>query len=293
VTLADLTAPPSRSCEAPRRFPAPVDRRLLAGLLRANPFQPATCFWRAVEVGFVADRGLPEGNGLDLACGDGRLMGVLLERVGSGRQITGLDVDELEIASARSTGIYTNLVVASAADIPAQNGSFDWVFSNSALEHIEPIDATLREVGRVLRPAGRFVFTVPSEQLHDCLSGPLWGGRTAYLEAIDRRSAHLRYWNADEWREALDRAGLDIIAVERYLTEDEVRRWETLSRWTAGLLYALMRRPPIEIQRQLGMRGGQRLPGPIARALAGLLTLRVRRRADPKTGCLYISAERR
>jgi ubiquinone/menaquinone biosynthesis C-methylase UbiE len=293
VTLTDLPAPSTRAGEAERRFPAPVDRRLFAALLRANPFQPATCFWRAVEVAFVADRGLPEGSGLDLACGDGRLMGVMLERVGSGRQITGLDVDELEVASARSTGIYRNLVVASAADIPAEDGSFDWVFSNSALEHIESIDASLREVGRVLRPGGRFVFTVPSEQLHDCLRGPLWGDRTAYLDAIDRRSAHLRYWNPDEWREALDRAGLELIAVERYLTEDEVRRWETLARWTSGLLYALMRRPPIEIQRQFGMRGGQRLPVPIARALARLLTLRVRRRADPRTGCLYISAERR
>jgi len=177
--------------------------------------------------------------------------------------------------------------------MPEPDASFDWVFSNSALEHIEPIEGTLREVGRVLRPAGRFVFTVPSETFHAALAGPLWGDRVAYLRAIDRRSAHLRYWGPDEWRAALNRAGMDLVAVERYLTEPETRRWETIARWTSGLLYAILRRHPIEIQRQLGMRRGQRLPMALSRLAARVLTVGLSRRTDGPSACLYISAVRR
>jgi ubiquinone/menaquinone biosynthesis C-methylase UbiE len=272
--------------------PAGVDLDLLALFIHENPFQPATCLWRALEIAFVAARGLPEGRGLDLACGDGRLFGLLAAQAGGRRKVVGLDLDPLEVASADRTGVYDRLVVASAAAIPEPDASFDWVFSNSALEHIPPIRETLAEAARILRPSGRFIFTVPSDELHACLHGPIIGKRDAYLRAIDERCAHLRYWSPDEWRRELASAGLELVSVERYLTGPEVRRWETLSRWTAGVLHAILRRPPIIIQRQLGMRRGQRLPLPLARLAARIITLGLDRRTDVSTGCLYVTAIR-
>jgi len=41
-------------------------RRLLRDLLAANPFQPATSWWRAIELAIVIEHGLPAGTGLDL-----------------------------------------------------------------------------------------------------------------------------------------------------------------------------------------------------------------------------------
>lgn len=270
-----------------------VDRALLAGFIRENPFQPATCFWRAIEVGFVVERGLPEGRGLDVACGDGRLLGLLLDRLGRRPEVVGLDLDAREVEAARKTGRYAALHVASADRIPEPDTSFDWAFSNSALEHIGPIEGTLAEVARVLRPGGRFIFTVPADSFHACLGGPLWGDRGKYLAMIDQRCAHLRYWNEGEWRDALDRAGLELTSIEPYLSASEVRRWETLSRLTAGLLYTLLRRQPIEIQRQLGMRRGQRLPVAISRLVGRLIAGRITARTAGPTGCLYVVAERR
>lgn len=38
--------------------------------------------------------------------------------------------------------------------LPFENESFDYVYSNAVLEHVEPVEATVRELARVLRPGG-------------------------------------------------------------------------------------------------------------------------------------------
>ncbi len=90
--------------------------------------------------------------------------------------------------------------------------------------------------------------------------------------------AHRRYWDLDDWKRALSITGLSIVQQKSYFHCSEVRRWETISRWTAGALFALLgtwRRSPIEIQRGLGLRQAQnrlRLPVWIAWPLAKLMT---------------------
>ena len=268
-----------------------VDRRLLAGFIRENPFQPATSLWRAVEVAFVAHRDLPDGRGLDVGSGDGRLIGLLQSELGKSLDVIGLDADELEVSAARASGHYARVHCSTADAIPEPSRSFDWVFSNSTLEHIGPIAETLAEVARVLRPGGTFIFTVPSADFHACLRGPRLGSRERYLRDIDERCAHLRYWGDEDWRVALQRAGMHLVSSESYLTRSEVRRWELISNLTAGVLHRVLRRPPISIQRQLRMRGGLRLP-----AWAALLTARVlavglsESRGSRRFGCRYYVA---
>ena len=63
--------------------------------------------------------------------------------------------------------------------------------------------------------------------------------RAEYLEVIDRRCAHVRYWSEAEWRSGLARHGIEITRAVPYLSAAETQRWETLSRFTAGILYAL------------------------------------------------------
>jgi SAM-dependent methyltransferase len=167
------------------------------------------------------------------------------------------------------------------------------VLCNSVLEHIDDIDPVLTQVARLLRTRGQFVFTVPGPDFHACLRGPLIPGvpRAAYLEHLDARLAHLRYWGRERWESELARHGMEVMAAGSYLTQTEVRRWEAISRVTAGVLYGLAGKPsrPIEIQRSLGMRrqgphagrGGSR-PGPghggrIEGLIAGL-----RLPADPR-----------
>jgi ubiquinone/menaquinone biosynthesis C-methylase UbiE len=275
-----------------------MDRRLLKRFLELYPFQPATAVWRAAEVAAVTAVAFPQGRGLDLGCGDGRLTRVIMEQVGQLR-LVGLDVDPQETALAENEHLYEAVHTSSATTIPAPDASFDFVMSISVMEHIQPLEAVLSDVARVLKPGGQLITTVPAAGFHGCLRGPLLPGesRADYLRALDRRVAHLRYWTIAEWRSSLEAAGLRLVDAKPILARDVMRRWETLSRMTAGLLHMLAgRRAPIEIQRSLGLRrAGQRLPAPLPAILSRVLALGLRQN-DPHTenesGCLLVIATR-
>jgi SAM-dependent methyltransferase len=262
--------------------------------MKQAPYQPATNYWRAIEIGEIVRYGLPTGRGLDLGCGDGHLMGIILGRVGP-RDLIGIDVDERETTMARKRHIYREVVTTAGDRLPFPESYFDYVFSNSVLEHIQPIDNTLREVARVLRPEGHFVFTVPGSDFHRCLRGPKFGNRDAYLQSVDARCFHLRYWDASEWREHLRPAGLELVHQHGYLSDVEVQRWESLARYTSGILYGFVRgkKQPIEIQRTLGVRSTRfHLPRSIAWMAARLIGTTTRP-DGPHFGCLLMEAQKR
>lgn len=276
-----------------------MDQRLLRRFLEVYPFQPATALWRAAEIGDLGQVPIPPGLGLDLGCGDGRLTRVLAEERG-GLRLVGLDVDPMETELARGLGFYERVHTVGAEQIPESNETFDFVLSISVMEHIPRLEAVLGEVARVLKRNGRLIATVPSAGFHASLRGPLLGGgtRAAYLQDLDRRVAHLRYWTVDEWRTALQNAGLRLVQAIPIMSPAEMRRWETLSRLTAGVLHVLARRKaPIEIQRSLGLRrAGQRMPSAAAAILGPLLAAGLRDLPRPSTeqasGCLIVVAER-
>ena len=269
---------------------------LLAELLRENPFQPATSWWRAIELAVVAAHGLPRGAGLDLGCGDGKLMRILVDAAGRPASLVGVDIDPKETRDALASGVYQRVHTLPAARLPEPDAAFDFVFSNSVLEHIDELEPVIAEMARLLRPGGVFLFTVPSDGFHDCLAGPLWGDRARYLETVDRRCAHRRYWSEAQWRPSLSRHGLELTHAVPYLSAAQTQRWETLSRFTAGLLYSLAggRAQPIEIQRALHLRRrGLRLPAPLARALAGMIAAGVDAAPSARSACLLIEARKR
>lgn len=274
--------------------PGRVERELFARLIAATPFQPATNYWRAVELAAVRPTDLPPGRGLDLGCGDGRLGRLVFERLGQ-RQVVGIDPDPLETEQAEAEGVYERVYTVSGDCVPEPDASFDWVFSNSVLEHIPELAPVLREVARLLRPGGRFVLTVPRDTFHACLRGPWlpWTQRNAYISMIDRRCAHVRYWSSAQWRAALTAAGMELLETRPYLSPRETRRWELLSRLTGGLLYSFTagRRQPIEMQRRLGLRG-RRLPRPLAALLARFLAPRAPGDDQADGSCLLVVAQR-
>jgi len=271
---------------------------LLADLVRENPFQPATSWWRAIELGVVIDHGLPGGIGLDLGCGDGKLMRILLDAAGHRASLVGVDMDPLETRDALAAGVYQRVHTVPGNQVPEPDAAFDFIFSNSVLEHIEELEPVIAEMARLLRPGGAFVFTVPSDGFHDCLGGPLlpWSARGRYLDTVDRRCWHRRYWGEAQWQGCLARHGLEVTHAVRYLTAAQTQRWETLSRFTGGLLYALAggRLQPIDIQRAMRLRRrGLRLPAWAARALARAMAAGVDAGDARRNACLLIEARRR
>lgn len=271
-----------------------MDRALLSQFLHQYPFQPATGYWRAIEIAHVLQHTLPSGRGLDVGCGDGRLTALVAERTGW-TNVVGVDPDAAEIELASRTGIYADLHATSAAEIPEPDCSFDWAFSNSVLEHVDDIDGILREVSRLLRPSGHLILTVPGPDFHHCLRGPLVGGvtRSEYLSRLDIRLAHRRYWGVETWHDHLAAVGIDVVESSVYMSRAQVRRWETLSRATAGLLHTISGRrlAPIQIQRQLSMRHGQTMPRPAAAALASIIPFGSSDEQGP-FGCVRISGIR-
>src|SRR5579871_4867054 len=54
-----------------------------------------------------------------------------------------------------------NFVQGDAARLPFPDRAFDVVIASHSLEHIDPLDAALQEIGRVIRPGGSMYVAVP------------------------------------------------------------------------------------------------------------------------------------
>ncbi|MBI2835351.1 MAG: methyltransferase domain-containing protein [Acidobacteria bacterium] len=100
---------------------------------------------------------------LQLGCGDGKLFAALAAKVGLTGRACAVDERE-EIASrarraAAEAGVLVEVEVASLRTLPYEEGAFDIVVLRDVLPTMSPEDRvwTLREVLRVLRPAGRCV----------------------------------------------------------------------------------------------------------------------------------------
>ena len=98
---------------------------------------------------------------LDVACGPGFIAGAAADR---GAIVTGLDFAAAMVAQARRRLPALTFREGDAEALPFDTGSFDAVVMNFGLLHLARPDAALTEALRVLRPGGRYAFTVWSEQ---------------------------------------------------------------------------------------------------------------------------------
>jgi len=156
---------------------------------------------------------------LDVGCGDG-----LFGRVFFPEPVeVGFDRSEKELATAARHGAYRELVQGDVAELPFADASFATVFSNGVLEHVDQLDAALRQIARVLRPGGRLIMTVPTMRDELELSGAaalraLGMGALAqrYADGYNRFFHHVNIHEPDEWSKLLSRAGLHLTMHKRY-----------------------------------------------------------------------------
>jgi len=102
---------------------------------------------------------------LDLGFGDGRNMPLLANL---GFDVHGVEISEEICALTRERmaklGVDVELRVGTNSSIPYPDGSFDFLLACHACYYVEPGESftdNLRELARVLRPGGRFVFSLP------------------------------------------------------------------------------------------------------------------------------------
>lgn len=120
----------------------------------------------------IAAGGRNGGRLLDVGCGEGEFMAGMADR---GWQVQGLDTSPVavELALARGLDVFHGQLTA----LDPGHALFDLITMWDVLEHLHDPGSYLAQVGRLLKPDGRLVVTLPNPDGIDLrLFGPVWTG---------------------------------------------------------------------------------------------------------------------
>ena len=100
---------------------------------------------------------IPFQRALDLGCGTGEMMKMLLQ-VDDQRELYGIDLSEkmLSVAESKLSG-KVRLVLGDSEHLPFADNFFDVVYCNDSFHHYPAPENVIREVQRVLKPGGTFL----------------------------------------------------------------------------------------------------------------------------------------
>ena len=167
---------------------------------------------------------------LDVGTGEGQV--ARLAVTSGARRVVGIDPTWAQLGAARDRAGGPSYVRGVAAALPFPDAAFDTVVACLVFEHIEAVDEAVAEVGRVLRPGGRFLLFMN----HPLLQAPGSGW-------IDDQVLEEQYWRIgpylveDVSMEQLDH-GVVIPFVHRPLS----RYVNAMA--SAGMLVRRMEEPP-------------------------------------------------
>jgi ubiquinone/menaquinone biosynthesis C-methylase UbiE len=187
---------------------------------------------------------------LELGCGAGQCARWVVRHGGTA---VGIDLSHRQLQHSRrldeATGVPVPVICATATQVPCADATFDVVFSSfGALQFVADAAAAVAEVRRVLRPGGRFVFSVTHPTRWMFPDDPGEGGlvasqsywdRTPYVEVDDTTGAPTyveHHRTIGDWVALLSDAGMALTGFEEpEWPEEHDRTWGGWSR-TRGLL---------------------------------------------------------
>jgi SAM-dependent methyltransferase len=138
----------------------------------------------------------PRGNTLELGCGEGRVVRDLAER---GYSAIGLELSETLVTHAAGADPGSSYVHADARRLPFAGESIDLVVAFNSLMDIHDMPSAVQEVARVLRPDGRFCFSVT----HPIADAGAFASRTAEAPFVIEGS----YLDEGDFEQTFERAG--------------------------------------------------------------------------------------
>lgn len=175
---------------------------------------------------------------IDAGCGEGR---VTRDLRALGHNVVGLDVSPSMLEAARAADPDGKYVLASAADMPFEDGAADLAVAFMTLMDMDDMPAALREIARVLSRGGLLVAPVVHPLNSAGVFSPRDGDERApfvietsyreqrrYEDAFDRdglqMTFHSIHFTLEDYSRAFEEAGLQIMRM-RELYDDENPRW--------------------------------------------------------------------
>jgi ubiquinone/menaquinone biosynthesis C-methylase UbiE len=172
------------------------------------------------------DEGLPYGRAMELGCGTGFfLLNLMQSGVATKGSVTDLSPGMVKVAlrNAENLGLDVDGRVADAEKIPYDDNTFDLVVGHAVLHHIPDVEQALREVLRVLKPGGRFLFAGEPSTIGD--SYARWMSRaTWYLTTNITKLGPLQSWRRpqEELDESSRAAALEAVVDIHTFDPDEL-----------------------------------------------------------------------
>jgi 2-polyprenyl-3-methyl-5-hydroxy-6-metoxy-1,4-benzoquinol methylase len=140
---------------------------------------------------------------LDVGCGEAVLTHEWAQRLGDGRRVVGIDLDDpaLHAEWAKRTAPNLEYRVMKAENLPFADDEFDLAAAIEVLEHVPDPEHTVAEMARV---AKRWLLvSVPRE--------PLWRAlnmaRGAYWKDLGNTPGHVNHWSKGSFAALLSRHG--------------------------------------------------------------------------------------
>ncbi|MDJ0847468.1 MAG: class I SAM-dependent methyltransferase [Kiloniellales bacterium] len=189
----------------------------------------------------AVERQRPPGRLLDVGCGTGLFMAVAKRR---GWEPFGVDASEEATEHARNE-LGLDVWIGEFSDFPPGQDGFDAITGWDIIEHARDPVGLLRTARRCLAPGGVVALSTPNQRsVLDVVAGNLYrlsGGLVkGPLEKfyIDQ---HFLYFTPGTLARSLERAGLEVVELERELTDLERLTLSPFMRTVLRVLFRLSR----------------------------------------------------
>jgi SAM-dependent methyltransferase len=134
--------------------------RLLPDLLRPGWPDEARRIVQEPAFRAAAATHRPRGRLLNAGCGEG-LYSAFLESFAEVSEIVNMDLTLPRVAAQRSDPRHRD-IAGSVTELPLPDASIDWILCTEVIEHVEDDGAAAQEMGRVLKPGGFALLSVPT-----------------------------------------------------------------------------------------------------------------------------------